>query len=568
MIEYDEDWIISLIPKTKGSVFNRALLFAIPASITAFCLVAIDDVFPGLRDEAGLPELKSSQLWTASYAILGILLGFRTNRAMARFWEGTGLLHQMRGEWFDSVSCCVTFSRAGQEKKWVNVRNFRHTIVRLMSLCHGSALEEIAGDKGDCISTIDSFGLDNATLNHLKICNEEHHFNRVEVLLHLIQTLITQGLRDEILVIPPPILSRVYQTLSRGFVNLLNAKKIADTRFPFPFAQLIALLLMIHLVSTPILISALTPSKFWAPFFTFLPIFGMFSLNFVGIELENPFGDDDNDLPLDHFQTEMNTCLLMLLHDNADLMPGISEKRCKLDFRDIEEELNYAAHHPGDEDEGLPTPNARRRLSHFEQYIDITDVMAERSREESDEGDETQMTEPPEKEKGTDALPTDQMPVHVAEVPAKTPEPLPEPPDATYPVNGVAGMSNRLFPPPPDPGQLEDPSPAARLGGGSSPSGPGLAEAPGEQPSPIGFEAGTTLQNRGKVSPSSNGAARSERWAQGSTFGVENGEGLSGGTNGEDQRFVMDLSRAMNRLVEPGGGQEAPEPPPNEHGRV
>ena len=30
--------------------------------------------------------------------------------------------------------------------------------------------------------------------------------------------------------VQPPILSRVYQTLSRGFVNLLNAKKIADTR--------------------------------------------------------------------------------------------------------------------------------------------------------------------------------------------------------------------------------------------------------------------------------------------------------------------------------------------------
>ena len=25
--------------------------------------------------------------------------------------SSAGLLHQMRGEWFDSVSCCVTFSR-------------------------------------------------------------------------------------------------------------------------------------------------------------------------------------------------------------------------------------------------------------------------------------------------------------------------------------------------------------------------------------------------------------------------------------------------------------------------
>ena len=25
-------------------------------------------------------------------------------------------------------------------------------------------------------------------------------------------------------------------------------------------------------------------------------------LNFIGVELENPFGRDDNDLPLEHFQ--------------------------------------------------------------------------------------------------------------------------------------------------------------------------------------------------------------------------------------------------------------------------
>ena len=35
----------------------------------------------------------------------------RDLEAMERFWEGTGLLHQMRGEWFDAVSCCVTFTR-------------------------------------------------------------------------------------------------------------------------------------------------------------------------------------------------------------------------------------------------------------------------------------------------------------------------------------------------------------------------------------------------------------------------------------------------------------------------
>merc|ERR1712093_495925 len=107
----------------------------------------------------------------------------------------------------------------------------------------------------------DTFGLDAGTLKHLKECHEEHCFNKVEVMLHLVQSLITTAHDDGILKIPPPILSRVYQTISRGFVNLLNAKKIQDTKFPFPYVQLITLFLIILEVLTPIIMSVLVSSK-------------------------------------------------------------------------------------------------------------------------------------------------------------------------------------------------------------------------------------------------------------------------------------------------------------------
>lgn len=375
MIEYSEDWLLSLIFRTKGSVAIRASLFAVPAAIFTVLLIYIDEVSPGFREDYGLRDLGSSQLWAVSTSVLAILLAFRTNRAMARFWEGTGLLHQMRGEWFDSVSCCVTFSRAALPTKFVEVHEFRHTIVRLMSLCHGSALEEIAGhgDDGE-LETIDSFGLNIRTLKHLKDCKLIHHFNTVEVLLHLIQSLITKNHDDGILKIPPPILSRVYQTLSRGFVNLLNAKKIADTRFPFPYAQTITFLLFLNILMTPLMISCLISSKVIAPLFAFVPIFGMFSLNFIGVELENPFGNDDNDLPLDHFQTEMNKCLLMLLEDNADLIAGVSQTRCIRKFKDLKGGMRPTemhVHHPGG---GAPakrtsTTQPFRRLSQFEDLV-------------------------------------------------------------------------------------------------------------------------------------------------------------------------------------------------------
>merc|ERR1712232_595059 len=153
-------------------------------------------------------------------------------------------------------------------------------------------------------------------------------------MLHLVQSLITWSHDNGILKIPPPILSRVYQTISRGFVNLLNAKKITDTKFPFPYAQLIAWLLLLLTFLTPIMIGQAVRSKIFAALFTFVPIFGMYSINIIALELENPFGTDDNDLPLWHFQKEMNSCLLMLVHPRTDMIACCSD-RCQMEFKEL-----------------------------------------------------------------------------------------------------------------------------------------------------------------------------------------------------------------------------------------
>lgn len=333
MIHYEEDWIFLLLFYKDGTVAIRSSLFAVPAAILAVVVLYCDEWYPGRREDLGMYEINGSQIWNAATGVLALLLGFRTGQGFARFWEGTGLLHQMRGEWFDTVSNCVTFSISAKEKKRSQVNEFRHTLVRLMSLCHGSALEEIAGNAIK-IESIDVFGLDDGTLNHLKECHDHYGFNKVEVMLHLVQSLITRALDDGVMNIPPPIASRVYQTISRGFVNLLNAKKITDTKFPFPYAQLISFLLLTHTVLTPMIMSALIKSKVLCALFTFIPVFGMFSLNFIACELENPFGTDANDLPLPHFQDEMNSCLLMLLHDNTDMISTTSD-RCVFDFHNL-----------------------------------------------------------------------------------------------------------------------------------------------------------------------------------------------------------------------------------------
>lgn len=234
----------------------------------------------------------------------------------------------MRGEWFDSASCLMSFSRHAKSICPEEVTQFRQTLIRLCSLMHGPALDDIGGRSEDnyetlpSYETIDVLGLDKSTLRFLRDCKVKYGWNKVCALQHMIQVLITHNLQIGVLDIPPPILSRVYQTLSRGFVNLLNAVKITDTNFPFPWAQLIYLLLVVHSMFTPLIVTSFTSSYQWAIPVTFLPVFSMFALNQVAAQLEKPFGTDDNDLPLTFFQTEFNQSLLLLMHEMADHLPS------------------------------------------------------------------------------------------------------------------------------------------------------------------------------------------------------------------------------------------------------
>eukprot|EP00930_Biecheleria_cincta_P018926 TRINITY_DN14595_c0_g1_i2.p1 TRINITY_DN14595_c0_g1~~TRINITY_DN14595_c0_g1_i2.p1 ORF type:complete len:361 (-),score=43.20 TRINITY_DN14595_c0_g1_i2:187-1269(-) len=299
MIQYSNEGVgpfaASLLGKLNGSVIPKAVFFTLPSVALTILLRFFSDDVPDAD-------------WS--------------NKAYERFWDGTTLLHQMWGEWFDSTSCLVAFSTVAMKTEPQAVSDFRHTLIRLMSLCHGSALDEIGQrtDDEEGYVLLDPAGLDQASLVYLVRCKDDSRlgFNRVEVIVHMIQTLVVQAQASGVLEIPPPILSRVFQTLSRGQVNLANCKKMVSTLYPFPLAQLTAVLLIVFAVLTPFHMSAVILNRYWACTFTAIPIAGSFALNYIARELEMPFGNDPNDLPLEDFQNHMNRSLLMLIRDESD----------------------------------------------------------------------------------------------------------------------------------------------------------------------------------------------------------------------------------------------------------
>jgi hypothetical protein len=75
--------------------------------------------------------------------------------------------------------------------------------------------------------------------------------------------------------------------------------------------------------------------------FTFVPVFGLIALNDTAAELELPFGDDPNDLPLESFQEHMNNALLMLIRQETDHVPFVVEARLdNTNFDSVKRNIN------------------------------------------------------------------------------------------------------------------------------------------------------------------------------------------------------------------------------------
>merc|ERR1712054_534930 len=72
----------------------------------------------------------------------------------------------------------------------------------------------------------------------------------------------------------------------------------ASIPFPFPYAQIVQYLQLAFVLSCPFVVVAFVDELAFQMFFTFLGVFTFCSLNAVASQLEDPFGHDDNDLPL------------------------------------------------------------------------------------------------------------------------------------------------------------------------------------------------------------------------------------------------------------------------------
>jgi putative membrane protein len=223
--------------------------------------------------------------------VLGLLLVFRTNTAYDRFWEG--------------------------RKLWGTIINTTRNLARMIwvSVKETEASETEA--KIIYLRLLVSFSV--ATKLHLRFLpiNQE--------LAHLMPSSYFQKLQS---MNNPPLeivfwisdylqqqydqkrinvhqLMALFQLLDKLVDCLGSCERILKTPIPLAYKIHLKQLLLIYCWTLPF--QLIDELGYWTPFFVILISFTVFGIEAIGIEIENPFGTDPNDLPLDQICKVMET---------------------------------------------------------------------------------------------------------------------------------------------------------------------------------------------------------------------------------------------------------------------
>lgn len=328
MIYYDSRRWATLV-RLRGSVIPRALLWALPSAIIAFGIKYFEEI--GFYNLHRLEILTQGDVYSGFTYVLGFSLVFRTTQSYTRYWTAATAVHEMASEWSDSCASLVAFASVSHATK-SEVDRFKHTVVRLFSLLHAMALAEIAASADD-LPILDVQGLCKQQLRVL--FSGAAQGRKVQIVLSWIKSYITQMADSGLLNVPPPILTRVFQELGSGLVNFHKAQQVVIFPFPFPYTQLNVLLTQVYVFVTPLVICTWRTWPWVCAVFTFFAVACTMCLDIIAAELENPFGDDPNDLPMAGLQGDMNMFLTMQLNPATTSPPDLDES-ARMDFRELE----------------------------------------------------------------------------------------------------------------------------------------------------------------------------------------------------------------------------------------
>ncbi len=287
MITYNpKDWFSLIIKFHKSDTFRVLLPVIISVGVYAALIVALEVHF--FHVESKNP--------TAMHSILGfvlsMLLVFRTNTAYDRWWEGRRIWGAM-------------------------VNNSRNLALKL------SVLVKDAKDREDIKHLISNYVF--STKNHLRDVYNQEEFTATES----ISLATFAGASHRPNIIAKSLYTKVYalhdqKLLSGDHLIILNeeirsftdncgaCERIKNTPIPYSYNIFLKKMIFLYIITLPLFFGA--EFKYTTVPITMIVLYVFASIELIAEEIEDPFGFDDNDLPLDDICKRIKTNLTEILN--------------------------------------------------------------------------------------------------------------------------------------------------------------------------------------------------------------------------------------------------------------
>ncbi|MEZ4293494.1 MAG: bestrophin family ion channel [Polyangiaceae bacterium] len=289
MIDYDAHRWWDHLLDVKGSMVREIIPGVMIVVVWSAGVVALDKYVA----RVGIPSTVHSLVGLA----LGLLLVFRTNASYDRFWEG-------RKQWGGMVNETRNLARASS----VLLRaapDLHRPIVRWTAVWAYSAMCSLRGRRG--------LG---PAADGLPVSEREEVLAADHVPL-AVAVRITRLLNEAK---ERGVVSDYQQmTLDHNVQLLIDylgaCERIRRTPLPFAYVVHLRRALVLYCFSLPF---ALIETFGWATIgLVFVLAYTFFGIEEIGVEIEDPFGEDDNDLPLERICSTIEKNVLALSGEEA-----------------------------------------------------------------------------------------------------------------------------------------------------------------------------------------------------------------------------------------------------------
>lgn len=291
MIQYNPKSWFSLIFDVYSRYVIRALfpLILFAAVLTTFlCFLFIDVLQVVIIDTKAFHSILG--------VILGLFLVLRTNTAYDRWWEGRKLWGQLVN---DTRQLAIKITTFLPEEAVEDRLFFKRMIPNVVfAMKHHLRNSILVGEMEFQDET-----------NKNRIINSKHRPNIInKIMMEKVVELNKKGIlsMEHLFILDKEL---------KGFTDIIGAcERIKSTPIPYSYSMFIKKFLFIYCITLPM--TFIGEFGYWSIILVAVSFYFLMSVELISEEIEDPFGRDINDLPLDELSVKIKKNIIEIFNNN------------------------------------------------------------------------------------------------------------------------------------------------------------------------------------------------------------------------------------------------------------